>query len=426
MASMKTTANPNDPDAAKTVAQSLTANEVNEVIEVCLATPMEGYPSKKNDDCLWGLPLCVEGEPGIAKTARMKQLGRVLSIKVRSLFAAQHPPEDFSGALIPDGKGDATQICPLSQVRELIKEKRGLIHLDELNGAPPATQGALQSFIHERIAGDQPIPGKIRIVASQNPAEIATGGFQLSAPLANRFVHLVDPGPTARDWISWLMGNTTSRLTATMEQIEDQICDDWPQLFPESQALFAGFMEANGELLLHKRPELSDPQSSKAWPSHRTWDYSIRAWTTARILEKNDSIRAAIIEACVGPGAAAVFLTYMQENDIPKPMDVLKGNWKPDKDRIDIVMAAYAGAVAYVRQRPIQKDKMELGVLAWGSLKQLFPLGLADIVVPASEGLVLERLGRASGDTDLKKAATEVLTLLAKSGVQSYVEDRDT
>lgn len=425
MASKKTTT-PGDPaDAAKTVAQTLTANEVNEVVEVCLATPMDRYPSKKNDDCLWGLPLCIEGEPGIAKTARMKQLGRVLSVKVRSLFAAQHPPEDFSGALIPDGKGDANQICPLVQVRELIKEKRGIIHLDELNGAPPATQGALQSFIHERVAGDQPIPGRIRIVASQNPAEIATGGFQLSAPLANRFVHLTDPGPTARDWISWLMGNNTSRLQASMEQIEDQVCDMWPNLYPESQALFSGFMEANSTLL-HQRPELSDPQSSKAWPSHRTWDYAIRAWTTARILEKNESIRDAIIEACVGPGAAAVFLEYMRETDIPKPMEVLNGTYKPDKDRIDIVMAAFAGAVAYVRQRPERKEKMELGVKAWNSLEQLFHIGLSDIVVPASEGLVLEKLGRASQDPILTKAANTVLTLLAKSGVQSYVEDRDT
>lgn len=420
---------PKKTDAAapqdEVVAQVLSANEVNELVEVCLATPMEGYPSKK-DDVLWGLPLLIEGKPGIAKSARMKQLAKVLHVKARSLFSAQHPPEDFSGALIPDGHGNAAQICPLVQVRELMKEKYGIIHLDELNGAPPATQGALQSFIHERVAGDQPIPGRIRIVASQNSAEIATGGFPLSIPLANRFVHLTDPGPTSRDWMAWLMGNTSNRKQATMEQIEDTIVEDWPNIFPESQALFAGFMERHGEDLLHKMPEVGDPQGSKAWPSHRTWDYAIRAFTTARIMEKNDSIRDAVIEACVGPGAAAVFLTYMNDTKIPTPMDVLDGKFNPDKDRLDIIMAAYTGAVAFVRQRPSQKEKFELGVKAWSSLKKLFPLNLADIAVPASEGLVQERLGRAAQDPDLKKAASEVLILLAKSGVQSFVEERST
>lgn len=428
----------NGTPAPAVVATTLTASEVDEMIEVCLCTPMEGYPKKRRidpetkkaieedgeDECMWGLPVLIEGEPGIAKTARLKQLAKVVRVKARSLFAAQHPPEDFSGALIPDGKGGANQVCPLTQVRELVKDKRGIVFLDEVNGAPPATQGALQSFIHERVAGDQKMPGRVRVIAAQNPAEIATGGFPLSAPLANRFVHIVDPGPTARNWITYIMGTSSNKLHATLEQIEDVIAADWPNIFPESQALFAGFMEKLGSEHLHKRPQPSDPQSSKAWPSHRTWDYALRAWTAARILEKGDNIRDAIVEACVGPGSAAAFLEYARANNIPTPTDVLNGVYKPDKDRLDIVFAAYTGMVAYVRQRPTRPEKQALAPKAWKSLKILFELNLHDLVVPAAEGLVQETLGRNGGDDVLKKAATEILTELAKSGVQSYVEDR--
>lgn len=423
----------NGTPATEAVLTVHTAREVDEMIEVCLCTPMEGYPKPRKkgeekkddeDECMWGLPVLIEGEPGIAKTARMKQLAKVVNVKARSLFAAQHPPEDFSGALIPDGHGGANQVCPLTQVRELVKEKRGIIFLDEINGAPPATQGALQSFIHERVAGDQKIPGRIRVVAAQNPAEIATGGFQLSAPLANRFVHIVDPGPTARDWITYIMGTPTNKLQATLEVIEETIAEDWPNVFPESQALFAGFMEKMGGEYLHKRPSISDPQAGKAWPSHRTWDYALRAWTAARILDKSDNIRDAIVEACVGPGASVAFLEYARENDIPKPLDVINGVYKPDGNRLDIVFAAYTGAVAYVRQRPTRQEKVDLAPKTWKCLKALLDINLHDLVVPASEGLIHEQLARNSNDDVIKKAANEILVALAKSGVQQYVEDR--
>lgn len=409
----------------KIEAQVLTAHEVNELVEVCLATPMEGYPAKKDDKCIWGLPLLIEGPPGIAKTARLKQLANVVHLKAKSLFAAQHPPEDFSGVLIPDGKGGASQICALGQVRELVKLGTGLIFLDEINGATPATQGALQSFIHERVIGDQEIPGRIRIIAAMNPEDIATGGYGLSAPLANRFVHVVDPGPTPKEWTSWLLGNIKTGLTASMEDIEKQMAIFWPDIYPESQALFAGFMDRLGETHLHRMPQVGDTQAGRAWPSHRTWDYAIRGWTTARILQKNDSVRDSVIEACVGPGSATAFLEYMREADIPKPMDVLDGKYKVNPDRLDIVLAAYTGAIAYVQQRTDRAEKIDLAVKAWGSMRQLFEARLADIAVTPSEVLIQNHLGRGSNDAVLKKAATEILSLMAKSGIQFYVESQN-
>ena len=400
----------------------LESAEVSEVVEVCVAAPMDGYPG--HADCHWGLPLLIEGEPGLGKTARIKQLANVLMVKAKSLFAAQHPPEDFSGALIPDGSGGARQICPLAQVRALIKEGKGIIFLDEINGAPPATQGALQSFIHERVAGDEEIPGRIRILAASNPAEIATGGFALSPPLANRFVHIVDPGPNAREWSTWLMGSAKTTFKVDLETIEKSVIADWPDVYPEVQGLFAGFMEQHGDAVLHKRPDQSDPNSGKAWPSPRTWDFATRAWATARILEKNDSIRDALLEACEGEGAATVFLEYQRNARIPKPLEVLNGKWKPNMDRLDIVLAAYASTIAYVRQRPQREEQVKLAPLAWNALAILFEAGLSDIAVPAIEGLIQERLSRNSNDPDTKAAATKVLVQLSKTGAARFIEER--
>lgn len=402
------------------MATPLGRKELNEMVEVCLSAPMDGYPGK--EDCLWGLPLLIEGLPGNAKTARIKQMSRVLKVSAKSLFAAQHPPEDFSGALIPDGKGDAKQICPLSQVRELIKLGRGIIFLDEVNGATPATQGSIQSFIHERVAGDQPIPGGIRMLAASNPEDIATGGFRFSPPLANRFLHVSDPGPTAREWCAFQMGNTLDNMQASLEDIEAAIISDWPSIFPETLGLFTAFMEAHPNLL-HKMPPLSDPQSSKSWPSPRTWDFAMRAWTTANILHKGDSIREALVTACVGEGAASMFMVYAANTDIPKPMDVLSGKWKINANRLDIVLAAYGSATAYVRQLPTRESKLKLAPLLWGSLTKLFDAKLADIVVPCVEGLIMDQLGVHAGDPTVELAARKVLVQLSKSGVQNFLKE---
>lgn len=419
-----------------TVASTLTAKEVNELIEVCISTPMEGYPSRKRpkldvkgvaeeDEVLWGLPVLIMGEPGTAKTARVKQLARTINVKARSLFAAQHPPEDFSGALIPDGAGSAKQICSLAQIRELIKDgEPAIVFLDEINGAPPATQGAIQSFIHERVVGDERLPGHIRIIAAANDVEIATGGYDLPPALANRFVHVTDPGPTARDWISWLTGANSSKLQLALSKIEDMIADEWPNIYPESQALFAGFMESLGATYLHKRPEVGDPQASKAWPSHRTWDYALRAYTTARIMDKNDTVRDACLEACVGPAAATAFIEYANETDVPKPTDMLEGKWQPDKDRLDIIFAAYTGMVAYVVQRPDQKDKVRCALKAWPMIGKLVEMKLEDLALISTEVLSRASLGRRSQDPALMAAATKVLSPIAASGVQGLVEDK--
>jgi len=400
---------------------TLKSSEVDEIIEVSVSAPMDGYPGKP--DCKWGLPLLIEGDSGIAKTARIKGIAASLQTHLSTIYAAPHPPEDFGGALIPDGKGDATHIAPLPQIRRMVKEKVGILFFDEINGAMPATQGALMSLIHERHTGDLDIPHRVRILAAMNPEEIAACGFRLSPPLANRFIHITDPGPDAREWTTWLMGSSAVRLQGSLDDIEKAVIDEWPNLYPEAQSLFAGFIESNPSLL-HKRPPMSDPNCGKAWPSHRTWDFATRAWTTARILEKSDGIRDAMIEACVGSGSAEELIRYFHEADLPKPLDVLNGKWKINKDRLDVVLAAYTGAVAYVRQRPTRAEQEDLAPLAWKAIAKLLDAELSDIVIPAVEGLIKERLGHASGKSAIKAAANLVLVPLADSGLGKYLEQR--
>jgi hypothetical protein len=44
--------------------------------------------------------------------------------------------------------------------------------------------------VHERVVGELHLPSTVSVVAAANPPETAVGGSDLSAPLANRFLHL--------------------------------------------------------------------------------------------------------------------------------------------------------------------------------------------------------------------------------------------
>jgi len=393
----------------------LSSSELMDVIETSFATPMDSYPGKPG--VLWGLPLLIEGEPGIAKTARIKQVATQLKADLFIFFAAPHPPESFAGALIPDGQGGAKNIVALAELRGCIASGTGILFLDEINGAAPATQGAIQSLIHERKSGGSSIPGEIRIIAAQNPEDIATAGYRLSPPVANRFVHVFDNGPTEDEWAKWSTDGETWKTTHTLESLVELVTVQWPKVWPTVQGLFAAFMSTqHGAKILHNRPPLENPNSSRAWPSCRTWDFGRRAWATSKILGRSETIRDSMLESCVGPGAASVFIEYANNTNIPTPFDVLSGKWKIETDRIDIVMAAYTSTTGYIVQNKDRAEQLALGPQLWEALERLRKAGLSDICVPAVKSLLSAKLG-INASKEMKEAASKVLVPLYREGL---------
>lgn len=392
----------------------LSSRELMDLLETCFLTPMEGSPA--DPECKWGLPVLIEGLPGTAKTARIKKLGKQMNAKVAALYAAPHPPEDFSGALVPDFNGspqDAQQVCLLPQVRDLIKVGRGILFLDEINGGAPATQAALMSLVHERQAGDIVIPGAVRMVGAMNPEEIATGGYALSAPLANRFVHVYDPGPTSEEWVAWLLKNEQDVLRESLEEGEKLIAEDWPKEYPIVQGLIASFMDSHSSLL-HSMPK-SFSQSSKAWPSARTWEFAINGWTSARILRRSERVVEKILEGCVGPGAASVLLEHATRLRVPSPQDVLQGNWEPNPKRLDITIAACTSMIAYVRQRPARTEQLKLAPAAWREIARVYEAELYDMAVTAAQGLTRANLS-VNDSPEIKQAAKPLILDMRKNG----------
>lgn len=138
------------------------------------------------------LPVLLWGEPGIGKTAALTQLAAALDLPLTTVIASVHEPSDFSGLPVV-GDDPATQGVPMAPpdwAVRLVRAGQGLLFLDELSTAPPAVQAALLRLVLERRIGALRLPPGVRIVAAANPRSSAADGWELSPPLANRFVHL--------------------------------------------------------------------------------------------------------------------------------------------------------------------------------------------------------------------------------------------
>ncbi len=80
-----------------------------------------------------------------------------------------------------------------------------MLFLDEVSTAPPVVQAALLRVVLERTVGDLPLPDVVTVIVAANPPELAADGWDLAAPLANRFCHL-DWSIDARQWAEGILG----------------------------------------------------------------------------------------------------------------------------------------------------------------------------------------------------------------------------
>jgi hypothetical protein len=357
---------------------------IDDIIDIALNVPMTESPG--HPDAVLGLPIYLEGPPGIGKSARLKSHPKRRGLPTGAIFCPVQQPENFTGVLVPDGKGGASQICMLHQVRELTRIGKGVLILDETNWAGRAVQGALLGAVLDRQFGDIVLPRRVRIVSAGNAARDADGGHKMIPPLANRFAWFkVDP-PTATEWNTWRRSRTTPQALEPIEDLEAQVLERWPDIFPRFDGLVMGFMEKRGGDLLHNLPPVGNEERHRAWASPRSWDVAIRAVTTCHALGK-PALADDFVAACVGEDNAKEWVEYLSEADLPDPEKMLKKGWKPN-GRLDIATAAYGAATSWALERPDEKERRDFVILAWKLLETACAHGVADIALACAEQLM--------------------------------------
>ncbi|MFE1269873.1 AAA family ATPase [Streptomyces sp. NPDC058758] len=350
------------------------------------------------------LPVLLWGEPGIGKTAALTRLAEELDLPLTTVIASVHEPTDFSGlpVLGDDPAVRGVAMAPPDWAVRLVREGRGLLFLDELSTAPPAVQAALLRLVLERRVGALTLPPGVRIVAAANPRASAADGWELSAPLANRFVHL--RWTHEHEVVVRGLGGTWPRVTLPRLAPERL-----PEAVAHARRAVCGLLGGR-PTLVHRLPG-EETRRGGPWPSPRSWDMTLRLIAFATVAGSSRDVLSLLVRGTVGDGPGFELLAWLDRMDLPDPEDLLADPaGAPLPERGDRRQAALEGVVAAVREHP-DRDRWDA---AWALLARAAETGPPDlVVVPATTLAALRRddwdvpaaIDRLAGAVDLSRRA---------------------
>jgi len=162
----------------------------------------------------------LEGVPGLAKTAMVRSLSRVMKLSFRRIqFTPDLMPADITGTEI-------IQEDPISGRRNLVFQKgpifAQLILADEINRTPPKTQAALLEAMQEHsvTVGSNTfiLEEPFFVLATQNPIE-QEGTYPLPEAQRDRFMFHVKVNYPNREQEREIINRTTGMFEAELTPI---------------------------------------------------------------------------------------------------------------------------------------------------------------------------------------------------------------
>lgn len=148
------------------------------------------------------------GPPGVGKTDLVAAIAREEKLGLVDFRMALRDPTDIKGFPMPNAK---TKRMEFYRDAELPTDGEGILFMDELNNALPATQAAGMQLTLARRIGDYVLPPGWSIVAAGNRETDRSVVYRMPAALANRFIH-IDYEVSLDDWCTWALANGMSEL----------------------------------------------------------------------------------------------------------------------------------------------------------------------------------------------------------------------
>lgn len=227
------------------------------------------------------------GPPGVGKSSIVKEIAKDNGWQIIDLRLSLLNPVDLRGLpTINHEKGEAKWLAPGFLPKEDTKET-GILFLDEINLAPLSVQAAAYQLILDKQVGDYRFPKHWKMVAAGNRETDKANVFKISAPLANRFVHLTIR-PEFYQWKAW----------AEKSSIHPNVI----------------------HFLTLRTPAIFDPPSDqeKAFPSPRSWEFVSKMLDVFDYNEEDDVPEelALAVYGCIGEGTGRELVEHLNTNKL--------------------------------------------------------------------------------------------------------------
>jgi len=272
-------------------------------------------------------PLFLWGPPGIGKSDIIHQLGEEMEAHVIDIRLSLWEPTDIKGIPYFDSNsGTMVWGSPSELPTEAFAKQfpHVILFLDEMNSAAPSVQAAAYQLILNRRVGQYKLPNNVLIVAAGNREADKGVTYRMSAPLANRFVHL-EMAVNFDDWSIW----------ATNNRIHKDV---------------VGYVTFAKKDLYDFDPK----SSSRAFATPRSWSF------VSELLDDEDTDNDTLtdlIAGAVGEGLAIKFMAHRKvSSKLPKPEDILAGKVKKLDSKIEI-SAMYSLTVSMCYELKDATDK---------------------------------------------------------------------
>lgn len=344
------------------------------------------------------VPSLLLSDPGMGKSSLVRGLAASQGLPCETVLGSVREPADIAG--LPVVREAGVVLEPAAWARRLADAGAGYLFLDELTTCPPAVQAAMLAVALDRVVGDLRLPREVVIVAGANPPDRAADGWEIAAPLANRFCHL----PFEPSVQEFLDGITTGWAAPPASRA---IAADHTRRAAQRAAV-AGFIHTRPDLL-HAYPE-TGAAAGAAWPSRRTWQMT--ADSLAHVRDDDPDTAQAVIFGLVGDGAGVEYLTWGRNADLPDPEQVIADPSIVDwSGRPDLVWAVLSGVVAWAAARRTTEAWRD----AWGPLVHAAEHGAEDVAAAAARTLARSRPARAA----IPAAVRRFRPILVAAGLDS-------
>ena len=337
------------------------------------------------------LPLFIWGRTGIGKSQTVKQAAKHLSRIFKREFSerirdadSEHflyidrrlttlDPTDLRGVLYKDN-GVSKWYYP-DWLYKLSKdyedeagvEIRAILHLDELNLAPPLVQNASYQLVLDRRIDELELADGVLVIASGNTAEDKAYTFDMPDPLRTRFIHATLKVPSAEEWIEW----------ATEKEIDPRVIM---------------FIKAFPTMLF----DYND--SDRTFPTPRGWEFA------SRLMKNKDNKKAwrAVALSC-GFIAGRLFKDFIELSDKFDIDEILENPQKLKELPIDKKLSVLSTIAYKFLSNPEEWVKQVLNVVVYlsNNERELAILLLKSIKNDATLPLLKKTLNRLDRDSKL-------------------------